>query len=78
MNATKYRITMTTGARPDGMTGSKFALIATARAFGLCVAKAWDDGSVPLYRDAHESRKDKYDGSSAIGLIRAVHNDETA
>ena len=64
-----YRISMTNGSRPDGATGSKTELIAQARRAGLCVAKAWDDGSVPLYRDADEARKDD-DGSNALGLIR--------
>ena len=65
-----YRISMTNGSKPDGATGSKSALIARARRAGLCVAKAWDDGSVPLYRDAEDARKDD-DGSNALGLIRA-------
>ena len=66
-----HRISMTNGNSLDGRTGSKSTLIVKARASGLCVAKAWNDGSVPLYRDVDDARRD-VDGSNAIGLIRDV------
>ena len=65
---------MTNGSSLNDTTGSKSALIVRARRAGLVVAKAWDDGSVPLYRDASDARSDS-DGSHACGLIRTRNND---
>lgn len=65
------RIATTSGHSIGAKRGAKAELVKAARRAGFVVAKAWDDGSIPLYRDRVEARRDN-DGSNAFGLIRTT------
>ena len=75
---TQAHVTITTGQSfgpfRDGAKGTAAELRAAARRAGLVIGAKWDDGSVPVYRDADERDAD-CDGDACDMLIR-VDGDE--